>query len=105
MKRFKTSLAVLLVTVMIFLLCACSTTLSGTYTSTEGLTEQSFTFEKDNKVQVSAFGINIEGEYEIKDDEIIITYSILNLSYDFVKPFKKEGKSIYIDGIEFVKEK
>ncbi len=95
----------LLAFVIVCVLTSCSTTLSGTYTTTDGLVKQSFTFERDNKVKVSAFGVNIEGEYEIKGDEITITYSLLNLSYDFVKPFKKDGNSIFIDGVEFVKEK
>ena len=37
--------------------------------------------------------------------EITITYSLLGLSYDWVKSFKKDGSSIFIDGTEFVKEK
>ena len=82
-----------------------STTLSGTYTNKEGLIEQSFTFKEDSKVEVSAFGIDVEGEYLVEDGEITITYSLLGLSYDWVKSFKKDGRSIFIDGTEFVKEK
>ena len=97
--------ALLLVCVMVCTLTACTTTLKGTYTSKDGLVEQSFTFKEDNKVEVSAFGIDVEGEYLIKDGEITITYSLLGLSYDWVKSFKKDGSSIFIDGTEFVKEK
>ncbi len=97
--------ALLLVCVMVCILTACTTTLKGTYTSKEGLIEQSFTFKEDNKVAVSAFGIDVEGEYLIEDGEITITYSLLGLSYDWVKSFKKDGSSIFIDGTEFVKEK
>ena len=104
-KSLKRIFAGLLAFAMVCVLAACSTQLNGTYTSTDGLINQSFTFEKDNKVKVSAFGFNIEGEYEIKGDEITITYGALGLSYDFVKSFKKEGKSIFVDGVEFVKEK
>jgi hypothetical protein len=96
---------VLLVCVMVCTLTACTTTLKGTYTSKDGLIEQSFTFKEDNKVKVSAFGIDVEGEYLIEDGEITITYSLLGLSYDWVKSFKKDGGSIFIDGTEFVKEK
>jgi hypothetical protein len=60
---------------------------------------------EDNKVKVSAFGIDVEGEYLIEDGEITITYSLLGLSYDWVKSFEKDGSSIFIDGTEFVKEK
>ena len=95
----------LLTTILVFLLTACATKLSGTYTNDEGLVKQSFTFKEDNKVDVSAFGIDVEGEYLIEDGKITITYSLLNLSYDLEKSFEKKGNAIYIDGTEFVKEK
>ena len=79
--------------------------LNGKYTKSEGLIEQSFIFNNDGTVKVSAFDIEIEGEYEIKDGKITITYSLLGLSYDWVKDFDKKGNSIFIDGTEFVKEK
>ena len=104
-KILKTVTALLLVCVMIGTLTACTTTLKGTYVAKDSLVEQSFTFKEDNKVAVSAFGIEIEGEYEIEDGEITITYSLLGLSYDWVKSFEKDGSSIFIDGVEFVKEK
>lgn len=97
--------AFLLVCLMVCTLAACDTTLKGTYTSTEGLIEHSFTFKEDNKVEMSAFGIDLEGEYQIEDGQITITYSLLGLSYDWVKSFEKDGDSIFIDGMEFVKEK
>ena len=103
---FKKIVAVwMVVCIMACTLTACSTTLKGTYTSKEGLIEQSFTFKEDNNVAVSAFGINVEGEYAIEDGEITITYSLLGLHYDWVKSFRKDGNSIFIDGTEFVKEK
>ena len=104
-KNFKGIVSLLLVSVfLICMLTSCATKLSGTYTNSEGLVKQSFTFKDDNKVEVSAFGINVEGEYEIKDDTITITYSLLSLSYDWEKSFEKKGDSIFIDGTEFVKE-
>lgn len=102
--RFKRIAAVLLVCLLTCTLTACATTLSGTYTSKEGLVRQSFTFHEDNMVEISAFGIEIEGEYLIEDGTIAITYRLLDLSYDWVKSFKKDGSSIFIDGTEFVKE-
>ena len=95
----------LLTTILVFVLTACATKLSGTYTNDEGLVKQSFTFKEDNKVDVSAFGIDVEGEYLIEDGKITITYSLLNLRYDLEKSFKKKGSSIDINGTEFVKEK
>ena len=104
-KNIRAITGVLLVCLLVCTLTACTTTLKGTYTSKEGLIEQSFTFMEDNKVKVSAFGINVEGEYRIEDGEITITYSLFGLSYDWVKSFKKDGNSIFIDGTEFIKEK
>ena len=106
MKRnlFKRVLTGLLAVLMVCALVSCNTKLNGTYTSTDGIVEQSFTFDKENNVKVSAFGVNIEGEYSIEGDEITITYGIFGISYDMVKSFKKSGKSIFIDGVEFVKE-
>lgn len=105
-KKIMSVVSVLLIScLLICALTACTTTLKGTYTSEDGLIKQSFTFKDDNKVDVSAFGIDVEGEYEIKDGKITITYSLLNLSYDWEKSFEKKGNSIFIDGTEFVKEK
>ncbi len=100
----KCIVSLLLVFSCLFMLTACETKLNGTYTSEEGLIKQSFTFKDDNKVEVSAFGVDIEGEYHIEDGEITITYSLLGFDYDMEKSFEKKGKSIFIDGTEFVKE-
>ena len=104
-KNVKVILSLLLICVMLCSLTACATKLNGTYTNDEGIVKQSFTFKDDDKVEVSAFGINIEGEYIIEDDTITITYSLLNLSYDWEKSFEKDGNTIIIDGTKFVKEK
>ncbi len=104
--KWKGIVSLLLVcAVIVCMLTACTTKLNGTYTNNEGLIKQSFTFKEDNKVEVSAFGINIEGEYEIEDNTITITYSILNIDYNMEKSFVKKGNSIFIDGVEFIKEK
>lgn len=104
-KVFKRIITAMLLCVLVCTLAACTIGLKGTYTSTEGLVEQSFTFKDDNKVEVSAFGIDIEGDYVIEDGEITITYNLLGLKYDMVKSFERKGSSIFIDGTEFVKEK
>lgn len=106
LKNLKCTVSVLLlVSLIVCLLTACTTSLKGKYVNTEGVTEQSFTFKEDNKVDVSAFGISVEGEYLIKDNEITFTYSLLGISYDMEKSFVKKGSSIFIDGMEFVKDK
>lgn len=104
-KTMKCGIAVLLLVALVCTFTACTIGLNGTYTSTEGLIEQSFTFLEDNRVKVSAFGIDVEGEYVIEDGRIIITYSVLGLSYDWDKSFERDGNSIFIDGTEFAKEK
>ncbi len=95
----------LILSVVLCMLTACVAKLNGTYVNDEGIIKQSFTFEDDNKVIVSAFGIDVEGKYEIKDGTITITYSLLNFSYNMEKSFEKKGDSIFIDGVEFTKEK
>ena len=42
----------LLTTMLVCVLTACTTKLSGTYTNDEGIIKQSFTFKEDNKVEV-----------------------------------------------------
>ncbi len=95
----------LLICILVCTLASCATKLHGTYTKSDGIIKQSFTFKDDNKVDVSAFGIDVEGEYHIENGKITITYSLLGLSYDWEKSFDKKGNSIFIDGTEFVKEK
>lgn len=94
----------LLIVSIICIMTSCTTKLSGTYSNNDGLVKQSFTFKADNQVEVSALGIDVEGEYFIEDDTITITYSILNFNYDWEKSFEKKGSSIFIDGVEFIKE-
>lgn len=104
-KGLKNVVAVLLVFVMLCSLTACSALLRGTYTAKDSIIEQSFTFMEDNRVEMTAFGINVEGDYKIEDGKLTITYSVLGFSYDWVGDFEMKGSSIFIDGVEFVKEK
>lgn len=100
----KTVVALLLICAMACSLTACAIKLKGTYVS-DGIIEQRLTFQDDNVVVISAFGIDAQGTYKIEDDKITITYKLLNLSYDWEKSFEKNGETIIIDGTEFVKEK
>ena len=95
----------LCVTIFMLTLASCMTKLNGTYTNKGGLIEQSYTFSDENKVKVSAFGLNVEGTYVIEDDKIVITYGLLGLSYDMEQTFEKEKDAIIINGTRFVKEK
>lgn len=102
-KNSKSKALVAFVMCLILLLSSCAPKLRGKYVSAESET-QSLSFVDDDTVIISAFGIGAEGKYKIEDNKITITYSVLGLSYDFVKDFEKDGKSIFIDGEEFVKE-
>lgn len=93
----------LLVCLLMCMLTACGTTLNGRYVATDSLIEHSYVFDKDNKVKFSLNGVNAEGEYLIEDNTITITYGILGLSYDMEMSFEKKGKSIFIDGVEYIK--
>lgn len=102
-KMWKRVIAVVLVLVVMCTVTACTTTLKGTYVKLNSI--EQITFKEDNKVEVSALGlIGVEGEYLIEGGKITITYRLGPISYDMVKSFKKDGNSIYIDGVEFIKE-
>lgn len=100
----KSALLVTLVVALLFTMTACgSTKLNGTYRF-QGVLPQSFTFDRDGNVTMSAFGIDATGTYVIEDDTITITYSLLGIDYDWEQSFKRLGSSIIINGTEFVKE-
>ena len=106
MKTFKTALSVLLIAVLLTsVLAGCSAGhLKGTYKSTDDL-GGSLTFKEDQKVTGELFGITLDGEYEIKDDTITFKYTgPLGIGATVDKSFSKDGKSIWIDGTEFVKQ-
>lgn len=103
-KRIKVLVVMVLIIALAFTLTACVSKLSGTYSTTDGLFKQSLTFMEDNKVKVSAFGIDVEASYTIEKDMIIFTYSLMNLHYDMEMSFEKDGDVIFIDGTRFVKE-
>lgn len=100
--RRRTIALILLAAAVVMLLAACGTKLSGTYKA-EGLLGETITFDGD-EAELSAFGLSISGPYKIEKDEITITYSLLGLSYDWTQSFSRDGKSIFIGGVEFVKQ-
>ncbi len=104
-KALKITVAVLLAAALLAGLAGCGTkTLNGTYKTDENA-NWSLTFDKDNKVTGEAFGLTVDGEYEIKDDAITFKYStVLGIGATVTKSFEKKGSSIWIDGTEFVKQ-
>jgi len=88
-------------------LTACGSGLNGTYsTDVLGgiLGENSFTFSGGNKVKMSAFGIDADGTYEIKDGNIIVNYNLFGKDYTWKQSFSQEGNKIYIGGEEMTKK-
>ena len=92
----------LLVICMTASFTSCGKKLNGTYKAT-GLVEQTITF-KGKTATLSAFGLNVSGEYEIEDGYITITYSVLGNDVDWKQTFEKKGKTIIINGTEFEKQ-
>ena len=94
---------VLAAVLLISVLAACSgDKLSGTYRST-GLFAQTFTFDTGNRVTMSAFGVNASGTYRISGGRMTVTYTIFGMDTNWTCNIEQRGKSIFIDGTEFVK--
>lgn len=82
-----------------FLFVGCSEKLNGLYVTDVMGIKMSYEFS-DDEVTMSIGGVGaLNGTYEIKDDEIIITYNELDQSE--TRTFKKDGKDIIIDGLLF----
>ncbi|MBR4344393.1 MAG: hypothetical protein IKP88_17110 [Lachnospiraceae bacterium] len=100
----KKILSILMILVMILSLSACSgDRIDGTYISNDAA-KQKFTF-KDNTVTMSAFGLNVDGTFELNDTQIVITYTIPILGDQVWRAsFSKNGKNLIISGTEFIKQ-
>lgn len=94
--------ALLLLTIALALLAACTTTLSGTYESDSFLGIKTvYKFDGD-KVSVSISGaLETSGTYEIDGDTIKITIAGNTDEYSFAR----DGDKITIDGREYTKQK
>lgn len=101
MNNLKKIVSLFLAFTLVLTLTSCGANLKGTYAS-EGLISQTFTFDGDN-VTMSAFGINVSGKYEISDNQISVTYSLLGMENTWVQSFSKSGNTIIIGGTSFVK--
>ncbi len=101
-KRVALPVAIALVALAVVLFAISGgSKLKGTYVSEEGIS-QTFTFNGD-EVTMSAFGINVIGQYKISGDQISITYSIFGMNQTWTQSFSKSGNTINIGGTNFVK--
>jgi len=84
-------------------LVSCSK-LGGTYTMTDstGTTSYTFSFWSD-KVVWNYLGYPIEGTYKIDGDKITFNF-IEGVWENDERSFRKEGKSIFLNDVEYVKE-
>ncbi len=108
MKKLTRILSLALILVMVLtVLASCGTRLSGTYKSDAVISLTSFTFDGDKFTQKTAI-FEINGTYEIKGDEITLTYDSalaekFNLSTTVTFSFEKDGNAIKIDGNKYNK--
>ena len=100
----KITAVILALAAVLTMFAGCASTLKGTYAPADG-GSGSITFEEENKVTGELFGISISGTYTIEKDTIKFeTEKILGIGATKEFSFDKSGKSIFIDGKEFVKQ-
>ncbi len=93
------------VAAVVVMLACCLTScnsLSGTYVCQEADMYTTYKFSAfSDKLVVSYISIPIEGTYEINGDKITITMFGESNEHSY----SKDGNTIYIDGVAYVKEK
>ena len=99
----KITAVILALAAIVTLFAGCGNTLKGTYVPADG-GAGSITFEKDNKATGELFGLKLSGGYSIDKDTIKFETGngVFGITKDF--SFKKDGKSIFINNMEFVKQ-
>ena len=105
MKKNIIKIAVLaLAVVMLSMSLVSCDKLGGTYTMTDNTGTTSYTFSLfSDKVVWDYVGYEIEGTYKIEDGKI--TFSFIDGVWENdERSFRKEGKSIFINDVEYVKE-
>lgn len=105
MKKNIIKIAVLaLAVVMLSMSLVSCDKLSGTYSMTDKTGTTSYTFSLfSDKVVWNYVGYEIEGTYAIEDGKITLSF-IEGVWENDVRSFRKEGKSIFINDVEYVKE-
>ena len=105
MKKNIIKIAVLaLAVVMLSMTLVSCSKLGGTYTTTDGKDTISYTFSFwSDKVVWDYMGYPIEGTYVIDGDKITFNF-IEGVWENDERSFRKEGKSIFLNDVEYVKE-
>lgn len=96
-RRYLSLVLVMLCTAFLFV--GCSKKLDGLYVADIMGIKMSYEFSGDEvTMSIGSVG-SLSGTYEIKDDEITITYNDLDQTEN--RSFEKDGKDIIIDGLLF----
>ena len=89
---------------LVILLCcfaSCGNRLNGTYVCEDSSIYTTYKFSAfSDKLVMSIIGVPLNGTYEIDGDKIYITIANDRQEYTY----SKDGKTIYIDGVAYVKE-
>lgn len=102
-KFFARFLAAVLMAVVLLSAVACTKRLSGSYASSE-LLGTTYTFDGDKVTVSSDLGIALTGTYEIEKDTITFSYKVMSVTTSNTVSFEKKGSSIFLDGVEYVKQ-
>jgi|GEM_PF-3730657 len=94
--------ALILATILLMLALTACSGLSGTYYSTS--TGRSYTFSGTNKVTEMSYGLSIPAKYKISGKNMEITYTVLGTPVTQSYTYEKKGKSIFLNGAEYVKQ-
>ncbi len=101
---FKISAIILCLAAAVTLFASCGTTLKGTYAPADG-GSGTITFEEENKITGELFGFSVSGTYTIDKDTIKIeSEKVFGIGVSKDYSFDKSGKSIFIDGKEYIKQ-
>jgi hypothetical protein len=104
MKAKRISALILAMLLLAAFLTACGGGgLDGTYTTRETLLTNSVTFNKD-KVTITVLELNISGTYKISGSNFIVTTNTLGVESEQTMSFERKGKSLFIEGVEYIKD-
>lgn len=107
MKRIlKTLILTVIVSILALSAISCGGGLNGRYVMDDDeafvtMTELKF---KGNKVDMTEYGLTVEGEYEIEGDTLYITVEMFGMKTTEDFAFENHGDYITLDGVKFTKK-